>query len=382
MKYIYILFFSVIIIACKSKTNTSSGDVKKEIIKKSNDSLVTLTAAQRNQAALQIGKPIEAEIQEVIKVNGLVDVPPQSMVSVSFPLGGYLKKSHLLPGISVKKGEVIAEMEDKSYVELQQEYLVDKAKLEYLAIDLQRQKELSDQEATSKKSYQQVQSEFKSVQIMVKSFEEKLRIIGIDPQKLTVNNISRTVAVRSPITGFVTKVNVNIGKYVNPADVLFELVNPNDIHAALTVFEKDLSRIQKGMKAFVTLANQPNKKYEVEVILVTKNVDEARAGLVHCHFEQPNHELLPGMFLSGEFMENTSKQIAIPEEALVRYSGKDYVFTVKTDSSFELTPVEAGVKQNGLVGVRSAGKDWLAKKIVTKNAFMLLGMLKNKGEDE
>lgn len=382
MKYIYILFFSVIIISCKSKTNTSSGDVKKEIIKKSNDSLVTLTAAQRNQAALQIGKPIEAEIQEVIKVNGLVDVPPQSMVSVSFPLGGYLKKSHLLPGISVKKGEVIAEMEDKSYVELQQEYLVDKAKLEYLAIDLQRQKELSDQEATSKKSYQQVQSEFKSVQIMVKSFEEKLRIIGIDPQKLTVNNISRTVAVRSPITGFVTKVNVNIGKYVNPADVLFELVNPNDIHAALTVFEKDLSRIQKGMKAFVTLANQPNKKYEVEVILVTKNVDEARAGLVHCHFEQPNHELLPGMFLSGEFMENTSKQIAIPEEALVRYSGKDYVFTVKTDSSFELTPVEAGVKQNGLVGVRSAGKDWLAKKIVTKNAFMLLGMLKNKGEDE
>jgi len=382
MKYIYILFFSVIIIACKSKTNTSSGDVKKEIIKKSNDSLVTLTAAQRNQAALQIGKPIEAEIQEVIKVNGLVDVPPQSMVSVSFPLGGYLKKSHLLPGISVKKGEVIAEMEDKSYVELQQEYLVDKAKLEYLAIDLQRQKELSDQEATSKKSYQQVQSEFKSVQIMVKSFEEKLRIIGIDPQKLTVNNISHTVAVRSPITGFVTKVNVNIGKYVNPADVLFELVNPNDIHAALTVFEKDLSRIQKGMKAFVTLANQPNKKYEVEVILVTKNVDEARAGLVHCHFEQPNHELLPGMFLSGEFMENTSKQIAIPEEALVRYSGKDYVFTVKTDSSFELTPVEAGVKQNGLVGVRSAGKDWLAKKIVTKNAFMLLGMLKNKGEDE
>lgn len=241
---------------------------------------------------------------------------------------------------------------------------------------------MSDQEATSKKSYQQVLSEYKSVQVMVKSFEEKLRIIGIDPQKLTVNNISRTVAVRSPITGFVTKVNVNIGKYVNPADVLFELVNPDDIHAALTVFEKDIARIQKGMNGFVTLANQPNKKYEVEVILVTKNVDEARTGLVHCHFEKPNHELLPGMFLSGEFMENASKQIAIPEEALVHYAGKDYVFIAKTDSSFELTPVEAGVKQNGLVGVRSAGKDWLDKKIVTKNAFMLLGMLKNKGEDE
>jgi cobalt-zinc-cadmium efflux system membrane fusion protein len=382
MKHLYILFFGMMMLACKREMKKTTEEPKSEIKKLVNDSLVILTSAQKSHAALQVSKPIEVAMHDVIKVNGLVDVPPQSMVSVSFPLGGYLKKSHLLPGISVKKGEVIAEMEDKSYVELQQEYLVDKAKLEYLATDVQRQKELSDQEATSKKSYQQVLSEYKSVQVMVKSFEEKLRIIGIDPQKLTVNNISRTVAVHSPITGFVTKVNVNIGKYVNPADVLFELVNPDDIHAALTVFEKDLSRIQKGMKAFVTLANQPNKKYEVEVILVTKNVDEARTGLVHCHFEQPNHELLPGMFLSGEFMENAAMQIAVPEEALVRYEGKNYVFVSKTDSSFELTPVEAGIKQNGLVGLRGVSKEWLAKKIVTKNAFSLLGMLKNKAEEE
>ncbi|MBX9734392.1 MAG: efflux RND transporter periplasmic adaptor subunit [Chitinophagaceae bacterium] len=382
MKHLYILFFGMMMLACKREMKKTTEEPKSEIKKLVNDSLLILTSAQKAHATLQVSKPIEVAMHDVIKVNGLVDVPPQSMVSVSFPLGGYLKKSHLLPGISVKKGEVIAEMEDKSYVELQQEYLVDKAKLEYLATDVQRQKELSDQEATSKKSYQQVLSEYKSVQVMVKSFEEKLRIIGIDPQKLTVNNISRTVAVRSPITGFVTKVNVNIGKYVNPADVLFELVNPDDIHAALTVFEKDLSRIQKGMKAFVTLANQPNKKYEVEVILVTKNVDEARTGLVHCHFEQPNHELLPGMFLSGEFMENAAMQIAIPEEALVRYEGKNYVFVSKTDSSFELTPVEAGIKQNGLVGLRGVSKEWLTKKIVTKNAFSLLGMLKNKAEEE
>jgi cobalt-zinc-cadmium efflux system membrane fusion protein len=36
------------------------------------------------------------------------------------------------------------------------------------------------------------------------------------------------------------KVNVNIGKYVTPSDILFEIVNPSDIHLALTVFEKIL----------------------------------------------------------------------------------------------------------------------------------------------
>jgi cobalt-zinc-cadmium efflux system membrane fusion protein len=131
-------------------------------------------------------------------------------------------------------------MEDQSYVQLQQDYLIAKAKMEFLQTDVQRQKELSDADATSKKNYQLVLSDFKTQQIMIKALEEKLKIIGIDPQQLSVAKISRTVSVRSPIAGYVTHVNVNIGKYVNPSDVLFELVNPDDIHASMTVFEKIL----------------------------------------------------------------------------------------------------------------------------------------------
>jgi len=43
-------------------------------------------------------------VSDVLKVNGLVDVPPQNIVSVSFPLGGYLKHTTLLPGMHVSKG--------------------------------------------------------------------------------------------------------------------------------------------------------------------------------------------------------------------------------------------------------------------------------------
>jgi cobalt-zinc-cadmium efflux system membrane fusion protein len=174
-----------------------------------------------------------------IKVNGVVDVPPQSLVSISFPLGGYLKVLIYYRN-KCKKGEVLAIMEDQSYVQLQQDYLIAKAKMEFLQTDVQRQKELSDADATSKKNYQLVLSDFKTQQIMIKALEEKLKIIGIDPQQLSVAKISRTVSVRSPIAGYVTHVNVNIGKYVNPSDVLFELVNPDDIHASMTVFEKIL----------------------------------------------------------------------------------------------------------------------------------------------
>ncbi len=372
-------FYTILVVGLLSCAGKKVEKAEEATVNESNQ--LKLTEVQLKQAELEVALAVTKTLHETISVNGLVDVPPQSMISVSFPLGGYLKKTHLLPGMSVKKGEVIATMEDQSYVQLQQDYLVDKAKMEFLSADMQRQKELSENEATSKKSFQQAMSDYKVTQIMIKSLEEKLRVIGIDPNQLNVNNISRTVALRSPINGYVTKINVNIGKYLNPSDVLFELVNPDDIHAALTVFEKDLPLIQKGMSATVSLASNPAKKYAVEVLLVTKNIDDNRAGLVHCHFENPNHELLPGMFLSGSFDLSANPTSVVPEDAVVRFEGKEYVFVAKDNQQFEMLAVQTGTKQNGMVSLKpNSGIDFTKTKLVTKNSYRLLGMLKNKAE--
>ena len=372
-------FYTILFVGLLSCAGKKAEEAEEATLNESNQ--LKLTEVQLKQAELEVALAVTKTLHETISVNGLVDVPPQSMISVSFPLGGYLKKTHLLPGMSVKKGEVIATMEDQGYVQLQQDYLVDKAKMEFLSADMQRQKELSENEATSKKSFQQAMSDYKVTQIMIKSLEEKLRVIGIDPSQLNVNNISRTVSLRSPINGYVTKVNVNIGKYVNPSDVLFELVNPDDIHAALTVFEKDLPLIQKGMSATVSLASNPAKKYAVEVLLVTKNIDDTRAGLVHCHFENPTHELLPGMFLSGSFDLSAKPTSVVPEDAVVRFEGKEYVFLAKDSQQFEMLEVQTGTKQNGMVSLKpNSGLDFTKTKLVTKNSYRLLGMLKNKAE--
>jgi len=369
----------LILLSCGTKKEETTRESETTVVEKN----VTLTAEQLKNGGIEIGVATEITMSASIKVNGVVDVPPQSMVSVSFPLGGYLKNSHLLPGMGVKKGEVIATLEDQSYVQLQQDYLVAKARMDFLSVDLERQKELSSQDAASKKVYQQVTADYKTQQVLIKSLEEKLRIVGIDPDKLTVNNISRTISLRSPINGFVTKVNVNIGKYVNPADVLFELVDPDDIHAALTVFEKDIMLIKKGMKAEVSLADKPGKKYEVDVILVTRNVDENRGGLVHCHFENANHELLPGMFLNGNFELENRKVFSVPESAVVRYEGKQYIFLAKDSSDFEMTEIETGIVQNGRVELKDNGTvNWKEQKLALKNAYSLLGKLKNKTEEE
>ncbi|MBS1601640.1 MAG: efflux RND transporter periplasmic adaptor subunit, partial [Bacteroidetes bacterium] len=328
--------------------STASGDI------------VVLNDAQISNAGIETALPQEQEMQTTIRLNGTVDVPPQNLVSVSFPMGGYLKSTPLLPGYPVHKGDPIALMEDQSFVQMQQDYLTTRARLDFLSTDLQRQKELSDADATSKKTYQMALSEYKTQEAILRSTAEKLRLIHIDPEKLSVGNISARTHIYSPIDGYVSKVNVNVGKYLNPADVLFELVNPTDIHAAMTVFEKDITLFRKGMHGKVALLDQPDQTYEVETILVTRNINDSRTGVIHCHFEGAHRELLPGMFLSGVFQLNSRKAPAVPEDAVVNYMGRKYVFVSRNQNEFRLTAVETGTVDKGFIELKSSdNRDWV-----------------------
>lgn len=366
--------------SCKPKAETPAES--KTGTEVAGQNIVSLDSLQKQHAGIATATAQEGTTHATVRASGSVDVPPQSLISVSFPLGGYLKSTSLLPGSPVSKGQVIAVMEDPAYVQLQQDYLTAKARMQYLATDMQRQKELSDADATSKKSYQLSLSEYNTQEVLIQSLAAKLRIIHINPDKLSPGTISGVVPVYAPINGYVSKVNVNIGKYVNPADVLFELVNPDDIHAAITVFEKNINSFHKGMHGKVSLVDKPDEWYDVETILVTRNVDENRSGVLHCHFEKQMLHLLPGMFLNAVFELDNKPAAIVPEDALVRYNGKEYVFTTTDEDSFRLVPVTAGDRENGSVALMpDSSINWLKTKIVVKGAYALLGKLKNKMED-
>ncbi len=343
---------------------------------------ITLTEEQIQNAGIETGTIEKRNINSVLHVNGVADVPPQNIVSVSFPLGGYLKTMRLMPGMQVRKGETLAIIEDQAMIELQQDYLVNKARLEYAQQDFQRQEMLNKNNVSADKVYQESKATFTSLKITQSALEEKLKLIGIRPDLLTDQNISRSVPIQAPIHGFVSKVNVNIGKYVNPTDVLFELINPDDIHAALTVFEKDLANVKPGQKAMVTFADDPSTPYECSVLLVTKNIDDDRRALVHCHFGKRPQQLLPGMFLNASIQLSNHTVTAVPEDAVVRYGKDNYLLEATGSNSFSLLRVQTGNTTNGWLEVSADIPALEGKKIIVKNAYPVLSMMKNSGEED
>jgi len=343
------------------------------------ESRVTLTDAQLKTAGILTGKPEQREISTILKLNGKIDVPPQNMVSISVPLGGYLKTTKLLPGMHVNKGEVIAVMEDQQYIQLQQDYLLAKAKISSMENEYKRQKELNESQASSDKVYQQAEADYRSQKILITALAEKLQLAGIKLSNMSETNISRSINIYSPINGFVSAVNVNIGKFVSPTEVMFELINPTDIHLALTVFEKDLNKLFIGQKLAAFTNNEPDKKHPCEVLLIGKDLSGERSTAVHCHFEDYDKTLVPGTYMNAEVEVKNSKALVLPTDAVVRFEGKQYVYKAAANRQFEMLEITTGETEGGFTEIifpaGAEGGDY-----VTKGAYSLLMMMKNTGE--
>ena len=317
-------------------------------------------------------------MHKVLKVNGLIDVPPSNIVSISIPLGGYLKKTNLIPGMFVKKGALLAVMEDPIYIQLQQDYLTAQSRFAYLEADYFRQRDLNATKSTSDKIYQLAKSDFESQKYLVKSLNEKLKLIGIDPAQLNETTISRSINFNSPINGYITKVNVNIGKYVTSTDVLFEIVDPSDLHLKLIVYENDATSLKIGNEVIFYTNNNLSKKYKAHVAVITPKINEERTTDVHCHLVNENVTLYPGTYVNSEISINNAQVDALPEEAIIKWQNKPFVFIKQLDQSFKLFAVELGVTTNGFVEVKTNLKD---QDIVIKNAYTLLMKLKNSYEE-
>lgn len=362
--------------ACGSKQKV----VPSEAATQTNENIVNTTPTQLLNAGVALGELSQKKISTILKLNGKIDVPPQNMVSVSVPMGGYLKSTQLLPGMRVSKGESIAIMEDRQYIQLQEDYLTAKARISFLNNEYIRQKGLNQSKASSDKVYQQAEMDYNTQRILLGSLSEKLKLACIDPNKLTENNISRGVNIYSPIDGYVSKVNVNIGKYISPTEVLFELINPSDIHLALKVFEKDLDKLSVGQKVVAYTNNNPDKKYNCEILLIGKDLSAERNADVHCHFEGTQKQLTPGMYMNAEVKVENSLTDVLPDDAIVRFENKQYAFIQNSGSKFQMVEVNTGTSENGFTAILNA-KEFKDKIFVVRGAYSLLMSLKNKSED-
>ncbi|MDN5289095.1 MAG: efflux transporter, family, subunit [Mucilaginibacter sp.] len=382
---------AILLVSCsgnnKGKENTSQKEPA-EVVKKDKTEGLELTPEQMKTVGITIGPVEQRNLDAVVKANGQLAVPPQNKADVSILSGGIIGHISVLEGQQVKRGQVLATINNQDLIKIQQDYLAAKNNFTYVRAEYDRQKQLRDAGAGTGKSFQASEATYNAERSRIVAYESQLKQLGISPGKISNGNIVSQFPVISPINGTVGQITANTGAFVQPGTSIMEVVDNSKIHCDLTVFEKDLMQVKMGQKVSFQLTNQNNEVITGRINGVNKSFEnESKGVIVHAvinNVQQKN--LIPGMYVTALISVGSQMTPAVPVDAVVRSAGKQYIFVVVTNKGskihFKKTEITTGIAELGYIQIKALSSLPPDVQIATKGAFYLESKAVGSGEED
>lgn len=376
----------ILLFSCNNdKTPENKEDSEQNAV--ANLTTVSLNKEQIKTIGLQYGPIEKKDLSTTVKVNGILNVPNQNKATVTSLFPGTIRSLNIQPGNMVRKGQVLAVIVNPELVQLQQQYLSVNTKLNLAELEYERQKTLVEGNAGARKYLQQAETELKNLQAEKAGLEKQLSTLGISPAKISMGNIISSLPVTSPIDGTVSKVNAQIGTFVDASAAIAEVVNNSQLHLDLFIYEKDLPKVKDGQTIHFTLTNNPGKEYDATIYSIgTSFEDESKAIVAHAMVKGDKAGLIDGMNVTAVISIGTALSDAIPDEAIVSNLGKDYIFIYTGEKGDEIfykrIEVIKGPTDLGYSEVKPLEKFPEDARVVVKGAYFLLAKMINTDEEE
>jgi RND family efflux transporter MFP subunit len=396
---IVIIFASLVsFVSCGSKGNTEAAKTEAEIPKDKhedeNPNLAVLSDEQIKSIGIELGTIEEKQLTAALKTNGVLKVPNQNTASVNSIYSGVIKSLLVQPGNQVRKGQTIATIANPEFIQAQSQYLGVNAKIAFAELEVKRQKELNEGNAGALKNLQAAETELRSLRTLKSTLAQQIQLMGINPARLSNGKLISVLAVTSPINGVVSNVTVKMGSYVDVTTVVAEIVDNSQLHLDLFVYEKDLPKLQNNQTIHFNITNNPGKEYDAQIFSLGSSFEgESKAVSVHAMVKGDKTGLIDGMNVTAIVSLDKTTVPAVPNEAIVRVDGQDYIFvlieaaekdSLKQDAkkeekeiTFERIPVAKGTADIGYTEITLIKEIPKGAKIVTKGAFFVSAKMTN-----
>lgn len=374
---IFISLSALLVASCGQDENKMTTERHGETsYKDQSPQTIHLSQKQFESLGMKTGRAERRNLSSFVEANGRLEVPPQNEATVTAIIGANVRRIMVIEGEKVNKGQPLAYLSHPDLIKLQTDFVNSWNELEYLEQEFERQKRLYEEEVGSGKTYQKVRGEYQSKKGMVRGYEAQLDLMGLNAQRILDGNLYDQVPVISPISGYVKKVRIKTGQYVQPQTEMVEVVNIDHIHADLMVYEKDVHKVKEGQKVVFSLASLGDKELEATIYAVGKSFEEDPKA-VHIHADILNKEglLIPGMYIRGKILTSETQGLALPEDAVIREVDRYYVFTAERDAeewSFIPHEIRTGSKDGGWVEVDFLEQGMDTVQLALNNAYYLM----------
>ena len=308
---------------------------------------VKVTEAHRGDLIITLKSPGEA----VTSMN----------IVVKAEVGSLIEKLNVEESQHVKRGELLAELDDTEYrlnlerqeaahLKVLSDYLVekrfsDKGELS-IAVDEKGVQEAKDAYEKARQQYRErkiSQEEYEKASknyemVLIESGEMKEEVLAA-AKNLTQNEIAVKEAqltiektkIKAPFSGIVFDIQVSPQERVSPGTELFTLVNIDRIHVQARVLESEIGKMRVGREVDLKFSAYPGKVFKGKVKAISPIVNpDDRTCKVTIDVANPEEEIKPGMHVEVEIAaEIYEDRLLIPQDAVLVRMGRKLAFVVE-----------------------------------------------------
>ena len=342
-----------------------------------------LSKDQAETIGLEFGNLSSIKVNDFVRAKGTLGLPPNALSSVSAKTNGIIKSTKkFVEGNYIKKGTVVAYIENPDFIVTQQDYLEAKAQLDLKRLEVERQKTLVESNAGITKNLQNAQAEVAVLEAKTQGLAKQLSFLGISTSNLSPSNIRQQVAIVAPMSGYISKISFHNGMYAQSSIALMDIISSKHLHLELDVFEKDIAHIKKGQKISYTVPALGTTIYYGSVDVIGKEFNSSSKTVrVHGHLDGTKPTFLKDLFIDAKIYLNDVESSALPESAIIKDGANSFIYVANEKANdneieFEKINIIPGSTENGYTAVKLIDDIPEGMQIVTKGAYYVYAQSK------
>lgn len=262
-------------------------------------------------------------------------------VNLSFRVGGPMVTLKVEEGDYVKKGEVIAEIDDRDYII---RYNQAKAAYEQTKSEFKRYKELYKRKKISANNYEKFETAY----------------INAENNYKSADNALRDTKLIAPFSGYIYKKEAEKFETVGPGTPIVSIIDMSKMDISIHLTESQLGGFNKLQNVYCKIAGAKEDSLPLKVKSINKKSNGADLYGVKLSLNNPNNKIKPGMTADVyvEYSSGNESKTLIPTNAVFSIEQTSYVWIYnKTTEKVNKKKIKLGdITSNGKIEVLSGLK--------------------------
>ena len=290
-----------------------------------------------------------SELHDSLRVPARVELDQHRVARIGASVTGRITDLRAYLGQDVDKGEVLATLNSTELSAAQSAFLKAASQVNLHRLAVARAKRLLSSDVIAAAELQERESQLNEAEVDQRAAEDQLRVMGMSDAAIARLNRERTIhsfsSVTAHLSGSVIERNVNVGQVVQPSDALFTVADLSRVWISADVPEQQAYWAHVGDEVSAEVPALPGETFTGRLIYVANLVDpETRTVTVRIDVSNEHRKLKPHMLATIQIRKSGTKELVVPDGAVIREENRDHIFVETADGHYTLKAVELGMR--------------------------------------